>query len=163
MTMLIGWVWGQDVTGAASPVTTQDEVARLIASATNEILFVTPVLLSHPLAEALREAMVVRGIAVYLLVSPDAADSRASYIMSLRLAGARVRLAPVAESYLVVDRQWLVSGPLLAALEATPQVEETTQTRSSNDVDRVITWFYGAFRDAALYEPTIPAPTGGQP
>ena len=161
--IVFGWGWTQTAPVIESTVTTQAEVAQLIASATNEILFATPKLLSHTLAEALREAMVVRGVDVYLLVSPDAADGRASYVMSLQLAGARVRLATLAESYLVVDRQGLVNGPLLAALEMTPQIEKTTQTQNLNDVDRAVSWFYEAFRDAPVYESTIPQTTGGQP
>lgn len=153
--LLLSWSGAQDLSGLAASISSQSEIARLIATATDEVLLAVPTLLSPTLAEALREAVVVRGVRIFLLVSADHAEDRASYVMSLRLAGAEVRLAEVAESYLVVDRRHMVSGPLLAALEGAQVFEKTAQSRDGDDMSRVIAWFYVAFRASLSYEPTI--------
>jgi hypothetical protein len=133
-------------------LTTQAEVAQLIAAATKEVMLTAPALRSRVVAEALREAIVVRGVEVYLLVSPAGVEERASYAMSLSLAGAHVGVGSVDTAYLVVDRQLTVTGPLVGELEA---VQRVTVTRSSGDLaytQEVVGWFYRAFSAAQPYE-----------
>lgn len=114
------------------------EMIQLIEGAQEEVLLITPGIHSQTLAEALREAVVVRGVAIYLLASPKTAEDRASYVTSLELAGARVRLTELRESFLVVDRQQVIASVLGQELE----------------VARAVTQFYDAFRAAPVYDPT---------
>ena len=116
----------------------EDKAVRLVEAAREEVLLATPGIYSRQLAEALREAMVVRGVAVYLLVPANSAEDRASYVASLSLAGARVRFAEIEGSVLVVDRQQVV----------------TSNPNETSDAARAVAWFYDAFRTAPIYDLT---------
>jgi hypothetical protein len=128
------------------------ELAQLVARSTDEILLAVPVLRSRIVADALREAMVVRGVRVYALVPREGIEARAAYLVSLQLAGARVRLGSVRESLLVLDRQEVVVGPLLAAPDVPREGEVASWSHDPQEVLGGVTWFYEAFRAAPTYE-----------
>lgn len=92
------------------------EVAKVIHLATREVLITTDILRGEEVAEALREAIVVRGVPVFILVPKSAAEENASYIAGLAHAGASVRLAEVGGSFLVVDRRYTIAGSLIGSL-----------------------------------------------
>ena len=135
---------------------TQEDVARLIREARGEVLLAAPSVYSRTLAEALREVIVVRGVDVYLLVSPSKVEDRAAYAMSLQLAGARVRLVEVTESYLVIDREQTMSGSTLAMAETTSISEDITHSSDSSEVAQAVTRFYESFQAAPVYKPVLP-------
>ena len=137
----------------------RQEVASHIAVATGEVLLAVPTLRSHSIAEALREAMVVRGVEVYLLVSPELAQERASFVTGLKLAGAQVRLARVDgdASYLVLDRRRVIAGRGLAALDASPEGSLALSAHPAS-VEQIVAWFYQDFVAARTYQPALLEP-----
>lgn len=141
-------------------LSTHSGIARHIAAAAREVMLAVPTLRSQVIAEALREAMVVRGVEVYLLVSPEHAEARAAYVTSLSLAGARVRLAPVEGGYLVVDRQRTITGALIGTRGGMLTDGGTVLHKDSSYTRQVVSWFYRTFRQADVYEPTFPLPPG---
>lgn len=100
------------------------EAAEAVRSATGEVMVQVGLLDLKPLAEALRQARVERGVKVYLLTTAEGLVHRASYAPSLALVGAAVRFAPRVEGeFLVVDRKvaFLVRrGYLGTTLEEAP-------------------------------------------
>jgi hypothetical protein len=131
--------------------TAQAEALHLISTARNEVMLAAPTLRSQAVAEALRQALVVRGVAVFILVDPALSEERASYVLTLALAGAQVRLAPVAEGVLVIDRQVALRGGFWE-LEGT-----ALPTQISHDaalVAPVVSWFYEVYRIAPVFEYT---------
>lgn len=85
---------------------TPQEASEVITRATAEVLVQARLMDLWPLAEALREVRVRRGVKVYLLTTAEGLTHRASYAPSLALAGVAVRYAPrVDEEFLVVDRR----------------------------------------------------------
>jgi hypothetical protein len=96
---------------------TAEEVTRSIAAAREEVLLRAPALTSAAVQQALRDAALERGIPVFIVIDAGSAWTPASYAPSLALAGGVIlRLAPgVSEtSFLVIDRSYVVEGPLTA-------------------------------------------------
>lgn len=131
------------------------EVSDLIDVATGEILLVTDVLRSQGLADALREAMVVRGVAVYVLTSAATVEERPSYVASLAYVDANVRLAEVGGSFIVIDRRYTVTGPLIGSLG---QGETGAPTMLIDDpvyAQKFVEGFRQSFERAQVYMPQI--------
>lgn len=93
-------------------------VAEQIAKATTTIYLAAPTLTSLPVAEALRAAMVERGVTVNLIVSTEGINAEASTVPSLTLAGANTYVGEIPPDYflLVMDSSVVASGPLVATL-----------------------------------------------
>lgn len=129
--------------------TAQAEALHLISTARNEVMLAAPTLRSQGVAEALRQAIVVRGVAVFLLVDAALLEERASYVLTLALAGAQVRLAPVAEGVLVIDRQVALRGGFWELEGVAPP---TQITQDAILVAQVASWFYEVYRIAPVFE-----------
>ena len=132
-----------------------EEVSDLIEVATSEILVVTDVLRSQGVADALREAMVVRGVAVYVLISAATVEERPSYVASLAYVGANVRLSEVGGSFIVIDRRYTVTGPLIGSLG---QGETGAPTLLIDDLayaQKFVEGFRQSFERAQVYMPQI--------
>jgi hypothetical protein len=85
---------------------TPQEASEIVKRATAEVLVQMSLLDLKPIAEALREVRVQRGVKVYLLTTTEGLTHRASYTPSLALAGVVVRFAPRVEGeFLVMDRK----------------------------------------------------------
>lgn len=136
------------VFGVAQEVASTSEIATLLEGATQEVLLAAPLLRSQVMAEALRQATVVRGVAVYLLVPDAGVSERASYALGLNLAGAALRLSEaVEEPFVVIDRATLVIGPLVGAQDGAAP-ERAVIVRDQAVVDQAVVWFYGTFQAA---------------
>jgi len=131
--------------------TAQAEAAHLISTARSEIMLAAPTLRSQAVAEALRQALVVRGVAVFLLVDAELLEERASYVLTLALAGAQVRLAPITEGVLIIDRHTALRGGFWE-LEGAALPTQISQDAAL--VGPVAKWFYEAYRVAPAYEYT---------
>jgi hypothetical protein len=59
---------------------------------------------------------ILRGVAVYILTPQENIEDPNSYIYSLALAGANVRLGPVEGSFLTLDRQTVLVGVLVTGV-----------------------------------------------
>ena len=132
-----------------------EEVEEVVQVATSEILVVTDVLRSQAVADTLREAMVVRGVAVYILIPTATAEEKPSYIASLAYAGANVRLSEVGGSFIVIDRRYTVTGPLIGSLG---KVETETPTLLIDDpsyTQQFVEGFRQSFEQAQVYTPQV--------
>lgn len=143
------------------------EVAQAIGSATSELMLATDVLRSQEIAEAVRAA-VVRGVAVYILTPLENVEDPDSYLVSLALAGANVRVGPIDGSFVTIDRQSVVVGVLVSGVKGLPGYEEMDRTILVPDVDYTAPYvdgFYQSFELAPALDPStlsIFQPQGGQ-
>lgn len=144
------------------------EVAQAISTAGSEIMLATDVLRSQDIAEALRAA-VMRGVAVYIITPQENIEDPSSYLVSLALAGANVRLAPVEGSFVTIDRTNVVVGVLVSGVMGLPGQEDMDRTILVPDETYTAPYvdtFYQSFEVAPALDPatlTILQPTqGGQ-
>lgn len=131
------------------------EVGDLIEVATGEILVVTDVLRSQEVADALREAMVVRGVAVYVLTSAATVEERPSYVASLAYVGAHIRLSEVGGSFIVIDRRYTVTGPLIGSLGQGETGAPTLLIDDHAYAQEFVRGFRQSFERAQVYMPQI--------
>ena len=129
------------------------ELVQTLATAKEELMLATDVLQAKEVAEAVRIAMVERGVEVYLLVPPEAMADPASFFISLAFAGANVRLVPFEGNFAIVDRRVLVSGPMLAGLTQLPSEapEPTLLQQNEAEVASYVSSFYESFSAAEPY------------
>jgi hypothetical protein len=131
------------------------EVAQAIATARSEIMLATDVLRSQDIAEALRAA-VMRGVAVYIITPQENIENPESYLVSLALAGANVRLAPVEGSFATIDRMNVVVGVLVSGVMGLPGQEDMDRTILVPDETYTAPYvdaFYQSFEVAPALDP----------
>ena len=105
------------------------ELARLIDAAQAEVLVAAPVLRVPEVADALRRAVVRRGVRVRLLTGTQSLRDGASYFWGLRLAGAEVRtISRVSGFELIVDRRVRITGDAVGRVPFPGQVEMTLES-----------------------------------
>lgn len=142
------------------------DVALVISMATEELMVTADVMRSEEVAEALRQAMVTRGVPVYIMTLPENVEENASYFASLALAGANVRLSQVQGNFIVVDRRMVVAGPMVAGLALLPGEEANPHAFSEptgltvlvddpNYTAQFVQGFYTGFTAAAEYQPRV--------
>ena len=130
---------------ATRPLAMTEDVGRVIDSATVELLLITDTFRNETLAEAVRQALLERGVTVYVLAPSSLVMDLSSYFGTLALAGAEVRLQETSGAFLVVDRQYVVQGPLLSALEAVPQSTLTLFIANETYAEQLTQRFIEAF------------------
>jgi hypothetical protein len=131
------------------------EVAQAIASAGTEIMLATDVLRSQEIAEAIR-ALVVGGVPVYIIAPEGSLEDPNSYLVSLGLAGANIRVGPVQGSFVVIDRQTVVDGILVSGVKGLPKQEETNRTILVPDEAYTASYvdsFYQSYEVAPVLDP----------
>ena len=136
-----------------------EEVGDILEVATGEILVVTDVLRSQLVADALREATVVRGVAVYVLIPTATAEEKPSYVASLAYAGANIRLSEVGGSFIVIDRRYTVTGPLIGSLGELETAAPTMLIDDPSYAHQFVEGFRQGFERAQVYTPQV---KGGQ-
>lgn len=126
-----------------------------IAATRSEIMLAAPTVRSAALAAALHQALVTRGVPVYLLVEADLVEDPAAYVLSLYLAGASVRLAAQASqdgAYLILDRTLVLSGDFW---DLDPTESNWATTSDAAKVGAFVAWFYEAYHAMRNYEPNL--------
>lgn len=157
----------------AQELTQHAEVAQSIGAAASEIMLATDVLRSEEIAEALRVAILNRGVNVYILTPAENVEDPASYLVSLALAGANLRLGPVDGSFVTIDRASVVVGELVSGVTALPgyEAQKTILVPDETYTASYVDSFYQAFEVAPpldpsslqiLNEATSPQPEGGE-
>jgi hypothetical protein len=131
------------------------ELALTVGIATREILVTSDVLRTTEVAEALREAMVRRGVTVYIMTSPENVEENASYFASLALAGANVRLGPVGGSFMIVDRRYTMVGSLIGSMGQSPDGAPTVMIDNEAYANQFVDSFIRVFGEAQVYEPRV--------
>lgn len=87
----------------------EEALVQAVNQAKSHVLLASPSLASQGLAQALRRAMVERGVKVYILIPPQEARAPHSYTDSLYFAGASIRMAQVSRTELLADSQYVGS------------------------------------------------------
>ena len=147
--------WTPPLPAGAQVLNTPDEVVQTLGAASQELMLAAPLLRSKEVADAVRVALVERGVPVYILAPVEGVEDPASYLMSLALAGAAVSLAPVDDAFVIVDRTILLLGPLLSG-ETTLPGQTPAQTYYFDDPNQAAPFvesFYQSFSGAAVYDP----------
>jgi hypothetical protein len=132
------------------------EVVQAISTASSEIMLATDVLRSQEIAEALRVAITTRGVAVYILTPEENVEDPNSYLYSLALAGANVRLGPVEGSFLTLDRQAVLVGLLVTGVMGVAGYEDKDLTILVPDETYTASYvesFYTSFQLAPALDP----------
>jgi hypothetical protein len=132
------------------------EVVQAIGTASSEIMLATDVLRSQEIAEALRVAITTRGVAVYILTPQENVEDPNSYLYSLALAGANVRLGPVEGSFLTLDRQTVLVGVLVTGVMGVAGYEDKDFTVLVPDEPYTASYvesFYTSFELAPALDP----------
>ncbi len=112
--------------GLAGRVSTVSDVAALIDSAQREVIVVAPVLRVKAIANALRKAVVERGLSLKILTGSASVRDGASYWWGLQQAGAQVRTVSSVTGYeVIVDRQVRVTGDLIGRILSPTELGNT--------------------------------------
>jgi hypothetical protein len=133
------------------PVETPDDIARVIASATQELLLVTDTFRNEVLSDAVRDALEKRGVNVYVLVPESLSNDLSSYFGTLERAGAEVRLQNSTGAFLVVDRSYVIQGQLLSTLATAEQSTPTMLIASQDYAAHLTKLFIDAFEGAQVW------------
>lgn len=127
---------------------TPDPVLLIDASGI-EVMLYAPVMRDREQARALRRAVVERGVRVTILSEPESAREAASYLPSLKLAGAGVFVARVPRGergLLIVDGRVAVSGVGLGRLSL--PYEAGLRFEATNNIPALKAWFLNSIRTA---------------
>lgn len=114
----------------AQRLETSAQVAALVDSAQREVILVAPVLRVKAVADALRRAVVERGVSVKLLTGSSSVNDGASYWWGLVRAGAKLRtVREVAGFELIVDRASRVTGDAIGRVLSPAELADLTLER----------------------------------
>lgn len=144
--------WAPPPPPGAQTLATEEDVVQTIRTASQELMLATPFLYSSQVADALRVAMVERGVTVYILAPTVGIEDQGSYLLGLALAGAALSVAPVEDAFAVVDRTVLVLGPLLVGKTPLPG-QSVAQTFYFNDAAKAGPYVSSFYESYSLAEP----------
>lgn len=123
------------VAQAPEALSTPEAVAAQLGTANEQLLVMVPTVRSQVIAEALRKAVVERGVKVFLLVSPEYVEEGESFVPSLAiLDGVQTRLALVDRAFVVADRgeaAFLLEGSVLGSSAQGFDARETYALRDA--------------------------------
>lgn len=126
-------------------VTDVEALTKVIGSSTQELLLVTDVFRNEAVSDAVKDALTKRGVAVYVLAPQDLVTDLSSYFGTLAQAGAAIHIQEATGAFLVIDRKYVVQGPMLGNL---PEAQPTTPTMlvvSTEYADHLAQLFIDAF------------------
>ena len=126
-------------------VTSFESVVDVINESEEEILLRVNTLRNLDLAEALRIALVERGVTVYMLIPTTGLEDNGSYFLALASIGAKVRIADGTGAFLVSDREVTVFGDLLEHKTINAGDMLTMKTNSPVYAEQVTNGFISAF------------------
>ena len=135
-------------------ITTSNDVLPYIDAGTQEVLVSAYMLRVQDVAEALRRAMVERGVAVYILTTTDGLNENASYAKSLALAGANVRSGYANAELLIVDRYYVINGPLIGVHSMPEGMDPTFVMTGQEYANNLVTIYIEMFSTAQVFDPT---------
>jgi hypothetical protein len=135
--------YGQEV--VTQPVTDTEALAEVIAASTQELLLVTDIFRNEVVADAVKDALSKRGVAVYVLAPRDLVTDLSSYFGTLAQAGAVIHTQEATGAFLIVDRKLVVQGSLLGSLPETQTATPTMLIASTEYADQLAGLFIDAF------------------
>jgi len=139
-------------TQAYEVVTGFQTVVDVINETEEEILLRVNTLRNVELAEALRAALVERGVAVYMLIPTTGLEDNGSYFLALASIGAKVRIADGTGAFLVSDRETTIFGSLLEHNTINAGDMITMKTNSPTYAEQVTNGFITAFGQLAAWD-----------
>lgn len=107
------------------PITDVEALTEVINASTQELLLVTDVFRNEMVSDAVKDAILKRGVEVYVLAPQDLVTDLSSYFGTLAEAGAVIHTQEATGAFLVIDRKYVVQGSLLGGLH---EVQPTTPT-----------------------------------
>lgn len=169
--LVFGFTWAQSLESTPLPPDAQvlsntTEIVEALGTASQELMVATATLRSKDIANALREAMVDRGVAVYILVPEEHLSDPASFIYSVALAGASVRLSAIDVSFITLDRQTVIAGTMVEGVTELAGYESKAQTLLIPDAEHTMSYvegFYTSFEAAPNLDLTPLTQRGEQP
>lgn len=129
------------------------DVIAYVDAAQSEILLSAYVLRVQGIAEALRRAVVERGVQAYILTTTAGLNEGASYAKSLALAGAHVRSGYANAELLIVDRYYVVNGPLIGVQSMPQGMDPTFAFVGSDYAAALVSIFIEQYNHATPYDP----------
>jgi phosphatidylserine/phosphatidylglycerophosphate/cardiolipin synthase-like enzyme len=153
LTFCFSLSFAQDV--VTKPVETLEEIVAVIDAATQELLLSTDTFRSQELASAVSRALLERGVKVYVLVPEALVNDLSSYFGTLERNGASVHMQETTGAFLIVDRTYIVQGPMLSELETVNQTSPTVLIASQDYATHLTKLFTEAFEggQAWTHEP----------
>jgi hypothetical protein len=106
-------------------ITNTETLASVIDTSTQELLLVTDIFRNEAMSDAVKDALTKRGVQVYVLAPQDLVTDLSSYFGTLSQAGATIHTQEATGAFLVIDRKYVVQGPMLGSL---PETQPTTPT-----------------------------------
>ncbi len=126
------------------------DLVQEIDSATEVLLITSNQFTNQSVAEAVLHAMTERSVEVYILALSDGVAAPEGYLVSLYLAGAKLRQVqtPVEVNLIVIDNKAVVQGQRIATERTTA---ETTVVYDDQSATQYAFAFRETFASAALY------------
>lgn len=132
---------------------TSTDVVAYVDAAQSEILLSAYMLRVHGIAEALRRAVVERGVQAFILTTPAGLNEGASYGKSLALTGANVRSGHANAELLIVDRYYVVNGPLIGVQGMPEGMDPTFAFTGSDYANTLVAIFIEQFNAGTPFDP----------
>jgi phosphatidylserine/phosphatidylglycerophosphate/cardiolipin synthase-like enzyme len=140
----------QDV--VTKPIATSEEIVQVIDAATQELLLSTDTFRNQDLANAVNQALLERGVGVYVLVPETLVTDLSSYFGTLERSGASVHTQETTGAFLIVDRKYVIQGPMLSELETANQQNPTVLIASTDYAHHLTKLFIEAFEGGRTWK-----------
>jgi hypothetical protein len=144
---------GQEI--VTQPIADTEALVEVITSSTQELLLVTDVFRNEAVADAVKNALTERGVAVYVLAPEDLVTDLGSYFGTLAQSGAVIHTQEATGAFLVIDRKYVIQGSMLGSLPEAQAVAPTMLIVSPEYADQLAGLFIDAFEggETWTYEP----------
>lgn len=127
------------------PIQDIETLTAVIGASTQELLLVTHVFRNEAVSNAVKDAILKRGVKVYVLVPKNLVTDLSSYFGTLAQAGAVIHIQEATGAFLVVDRKYVVQGSLLGSLPETQPATPTMLVASTEYANHLTQLFIDAF------------------
>jgi hypothetical protein len=109
----------------------------------------------QPVADAIRRAMVQRGVQVFILTTEEGLNENASYVKSLSLAGANVRWGYTNMELMILDRSFVIAGPLISMALRPLDTEPTILVGGGSYAQQMTEAFVMLFGYGTPFDPRV--------
>ncbi len=127
------------------PITDAEALAGVINASTQELLLVTNVFRNEVVSDAVKDALLKRGVRVYVLVPQGLVTDLSSYFGTLAEAGAVIHTQEATGAFLVIDRKYVVQGSMLGSLPEGQLSTPTMLVASTDYANHLAQLFIDAF------------------
>lgn len=135
----------QEQEGVTQAIADIEALAQVIEASTQELLLVTDVFRNEAVSDGVKDALIKRGVEVYVLAPRDLVTDLSSYFGTLTQAGANIHTQEATGAFLVIDRKYVVQGSLLGHLPEVPPTTPTMLIASTEYANHLAQLFIEAF------------------